>query len=160
MQLELIVARAANGVIGLNGKMPWHLPEDLKHFKRTTMGAPVVMGRKTWESIGRPLPGRTNVILTRQEDFDAPGVLVFHDLEAALDHLKDVPKVFIIGGAQLYASSLANISKAWVTEIDAAPEGDAFFPRLSEAEWQRTVLEELPANDTRPKLTFCCYVRK
>ena len=97
MRMELIVARGKNGVIGLKGKMPWHLPEDLKHFKETTMGCPVLMGRKTWESIGRALPGRTNVVLTRDSSYLALGAHVATTLEEALACVQDAPKVFIIG---------------------------------------------------------------
>ena len=123
--------------------MPWHLPEDLKHFKETTMGCPVLMGRKTWESIGRALPGRTNVVLTRDASYLAPGAHVATTLEAALASVKNAPKAFIIGGANLYRTVLDKdwIRTAWVTEIDAAPEGDAFFPELPEALWERHVLK-------------------
>lgn len=162
MRLELIVARGKNGVIGLKGTMPWHLPEDLKHFKETTMGCPVLMGRKTWESIGRALPGRTNVVLTRDASYLAPGAHVATTLEAALASVKNAPKAFIIGGANLYRTVLDKdwIRTAWVTEIDAAPEGDAFFPELPEALWERHVLKTFAQNDKRPALCFCRYDRK
>ena len=105
-ELHLIVARGKNGAIGLKGKMPWHLPEDLKHFKETTMGSPVVMGRKTWESIGRPLPGRVNVVLTRDASYVAAGAKVVATLEAALALTQEAPRIFIIGGAHLYREVL------------------------------------------------------
>ena len=161
-ELHLIVARGKNGAIGLKGKMPWHLPEDLKHFKETTMGSPVVMGRKTWESIGRPLPGRVNVVLTRDASYVAAGAKVVATLEAALALTQEAPRIFIIGGAHLYREVLERgiVDCAWVTEIDAAPEADAFFPELPKDLWVRTVLKELPANDVRPKLTFCRYDRR
>lgn len=157
--LELIVACGSNRVIGMNGTMPWHLPEDLKHFKATTMGCPVIMGRKTWDSIGRALPGRTNIVLTRNGSFSANGALVAGSLEQALKLVPDAKRVFIIGGGELYRATLPFIDIAWVTEIDASPEGDTFFPQLPESEWKREILRELPASETRPALTFCRYVR-
>ncbi len=158
-RLDLIVARANNSAIGLKGKMPWHLPEDLKHFKETTMGSPVIMGRRTYESIGRALPGRTNIVLTRDASFKAAGILVASSIEEALKLVDDAPLAFIIGGANLYAQALEKhlISSAWVTEIDAAPEADAFFPMLDKEHWSRIVLKELEATASRPKLTFCRY---
>ena len=158
-RLDLIVARGTNGAIGLKGKMPWHLPEDLKHFKETTMGSPVIMGRRTYESIGRALPGRTNIVLTRDASFKATNVLHASSIEDALKLVADAPLAFIIGGANLYTQALQKnlISSAWVTEIDAAPEADAFFPNLEEKHWNRVVIKELDATDLRPKLTFCRY---
>lgn len=158
-RLDLIVARGKNGAIGLKGKMPWHLPEDLKHFKETTMGSPVIMGRRTYESIGRALPGRTNIVLTRDASFKAPGILVASSIEEALTLVADAPLAFIIGGANLYAQALEKnlISSAWITEIDAAPEADAFFPTLNQKQWSRVLIKELDATKTRPKLTFCRY---
>lgn len=131
MKLHLIFARAANGAIGKNGTMPWHLPEDLAHFKRTTLGAPVIMGRKTWESLPprfRPLPGRTNVVVTRQRNWQAEGTRVAHALDEALQLCGDAPDAWIIGGAEIYAQALALASTAVVTEIEAEFEGDAFAP--------------------------------
>ncbi|MEK9802332.1 MAG: dihydrofolate reductase [Curvibacter sp.] len=131
MKLHLIFARAANGAIGKNGTMPWHLPEDLAHFKRTTLGAPVIMGRKTWESLPprfRPLPGRTNVVVTRQRGWQAEGTRVAHSLDEALQLCGDVGDAWIIGGADIYAQALPLASTAVVTEIEAEFEGDAFAP--------------------------------
>ncbi len=158
-RLDLIVARGKNGAIGLKGKMPWHLPEDLKHFKETTMGSPVIMGRRTYESIGRALPGRTNIVLTRDASFKAAGVLVASSIEEALTLVAEAPLAFIIGGANLYAQALEKnlISSAWITEIDAAPDADAFFPTLNQKQWSRVLIKELDATKTRPKLTFCRY---
>ena len=162
MRMELIVARGKNGVIGLKGKMPWHLPEDLKHFKETTMGCPVLMGRKTWESIGRALPGRTNVVLTRDSSYLALGAHVATTLEEALACGQDAPKFCVVGGARLYRTGLEKdwIRTAWVTEIDAAPDGDAFFPDLPEALWEKHVLKTLTQNENRPALCCCRYDRK
>lgn len=157
--VELIVARGKNGAIGLKGKMPWHIPEDLKHFKETTMGCPVIMGRKTRESIGRALPGRLNIVLTRSKGYEAEGSTVVSSIDEALGLVRDAPRVFIIGGAELYRQTLGLVQAAWVTEIDAEPEADAFFPDLPENEWKRTVLKELPATDGRPHVVFCRYDR-
>ena len=126
------------------------------------MGYPVLMGRKTWESIGRALPGRTNVVLTRDSSYLALGAHVATTLEEALACVQDAPKVFIIGGARLYRTVLEKdwIRTAWVTEIDAAPDGDAFFPDLPEALWEKHVLKTLTQNENRPALCFCRYDRK
>ena len=140
MKLHLIFARAANGVIGMAGTMPWHLPEDLTHFKRTTLGCPVIMGRKTWESIPlkfRPLPGRLNVVVTRQHDWQATGAQVAHSLPEAMALCSGVPDAWVIGGAEIYAQALPLASSAVVTEIDATFEGDAFAPQFG-PEWQET----------------------
>jgi dihydrofolate reductase len=138
MPLHLIYARARNNVIGLQGDLPWHLPEDLAHFKRTTLGQPVVMGRVTWESIPekfRPLPGRSNVVVSRQSNYPATGATVVNSLQAALALFAPDQVVWLIGGAQLYAQGLPLASQVVVTEIDADFEGDAHAPLLS-ADWQ------------------------
>ena len=135
MELILIAAVARNGVIGHDNQLLWHLPEDLAHFKRTTLGAPVVMGRKTWDSLParfRPLPGRRNVVLTRQPGWQAPGAEVAHHLDAALAGLQDAQRVFVIGGAELYAAALPFADTLVLTEIDRDFEGDARFP-----DWDR-----------------------
>lgn len=137
MPLHLIYARSRNNVIGLKGEMPWHLPEDLAHFKRTTLGQPVVMGRVTWESIPakfRPLPGRRNVVVSRQADYAAPGAEVVPSVQAALDLFAADQVVWIMGGAQIYAQALPLASRVVVTDIDADFEGDAFAPSL-DADW-------------------------
>ena len=140
MRLHLIFARAANGVIGRNNALPWHLPEDLAHFKRLTLGCPVIMGRKTWDSLPprfRPLPGRRNVVVTRQPDWQAEGVLCAHSLPEALQLCQDQPEVWVIGGAELYAQALPLAASAHVTEIDVPFEGDAYAPEL-DASWVET----------------------
>ena len=140
MALHLIFARAANGVIGRNNALPWHLPEDLAHFKRLTLGCPVIMGRKTWDSLPprfRPLPGRRNVVVTRQPDWQAEGALCAHSLTEALQQCKDQPDVWVIGGAELYAQALPLAASAHVTEIDAPFEGDAYAPEF-DASWVET----------------------
>jgi dihydrofolate reductase len=140
MPLHLIYARSRNNVIGKNGDLPWHLPEDLAHFKRTTLGQAVVMGRITWESIPkkfRPLPGRKNVVVSRKADYPATGASVVTSLQAALALFPADEVVWLIGGAQLYAQALPLASQVVVTEIDADFEGDAFAPILG-SEWHET----------------------
>jgi dihydrofolate reductase len=138
MPLHLIYARASNGVIGKNNQLPWHLPEDLAHFKQTTQGCPVIMGRKTWDSLPaafRPLPGRTNIVVTRQPDWQAPGAQVAHSVEQAIAHCDPNATLWVIGGAQIYAQALPLAEEIVVTEIELTPEGDAFAPAL-DANWQ------------------------
>ena len=140
MRLNLIYARAANGVIGKNNQLPWHLPEDLAHFKRHTSGCPVLMGRKTWDSLPprfRPLPGRRNLVLTRQSNWQAEGAERCDSLDQALARCADAPEVWVIGGAQLYAQALPHAQRVVVTEIDQVFEGDALAPELGSA-WRET----------------------
>ena len=140
MALNLIFARARNGVIGKDNTLPWHLPEDLAHFKQTTLGQPVVMGRKTWESLPpkfRPLPGRTNIVVTRQTDWQAEGAVIAHSIEEAVEHCPADAQVLVIGGAEVYAQAMPLASRAVVTEIDADFEGDAFAPTF-DGSWQET----------------------
>lgn len=149
-QLHLIVAHARNGVIGKEGKLPWYLPEDLKHFKRTTLGKPVIMGRKTWESLGRPLPGRHNIVVTRQTGFTAEGAEVYSNLQDAVAAVKDEPIAFIMGGAQIYAEAMPQIEVAHITVLNADFEGDAFFKPLTDDEWNLVEEATFPATDTHP----------
>ena len=138
MKLHLIYARARNGVIGVNNQLPWHLPEDLAHFKRATLGCPVIMGRKTWDSLPpkfRPLPGRLNVVVTRQADWQAPGVLRAGSITEAMQLCPPETDAWVMGGAEIYAQALPWASTAVVTEIDQDFEGDAFAPALT-ADWQ------------------------
>ncbi len=140
MALNLIFARARNGVIGKDNTLPWHLPEDLAHFKQTTLGQPVVMGRKTWESLPpkfRPLPGRTNIVVTRQTDWQADGAMVAHSIEEAVQQCPTDTQVWVIGGAEVYAQAMPLAKCAVVTEIDADFEGDAFAPSFDDS-WQET----------------------
>jgi dihydrofolate reductase len=140
MRLHLVFARAANGVIGSEGTLPWHLPEDLAHFKRLTLGCPVIMGRKTWDSLPprfRPLPGRLNVVISRQSDWQAEGAVVAHSLEAAMALCAAHPDAWVIGGAQIYAQALPLASSAEVTEIALEVAGDAYAPVFG-ADWLET----------------------
>ena len=142
--LHLIYARAANGVIGKDNRLPWHLPEDMAHFKRTTLGCPVIMGRKTWDSLPpkfRPLPGRLNIVVTRDPAFVAEGAAVAHSLEAARDLCPAGSTAWVIGGAQIYAQALPLAREVVVTEIAQDFEGDAFAPVLG-SEWREVAREE------------------
>lgn len=149
-ELHLIVAHARNGAIGIDGKLPWYLPEDLKHFKRTTLGKPVIMGRKTWESLGRPLPGRKNVVITRQADYVAEGACVVPTIEAALEAVKDEPVAFILGGAQIYEQTLPLVKVAHVTVINADYDADAYFKPLDDEHWLLDEEQTFPATDAHP----------
>ncbi|VWX55549.1 Dihydrofolate reductase [Burkholderiales bacterium 8X] len=144
-RINLILARAANGVIGHNGQMPWHLPEDMAHFRRLTGGSPVIMGRKTWESLParfRPLPGRRNIVVTRQEQFDAPGAECAASLLDALALAEGAQptEIFVIGGAQIYGEAEPLAHRAFVTEIDRDYEGDAWAP-VFDVSWRTTSRE-------------------
>ena len=152
MKLNLILARARNGVIGKHNTLPWHLPEDLAHFKRLTLGCPVIMGRKTWESLPpkfRPLPGRLNLVVTRQSGFLAEGAQVAHSLQQACALCPVNSTAWVIGGAELYAQALALASTAVVTEIDADFEGDAFAPQFG-PEWLEMSRERLISSQGLP----------
>jgi len=168
MRLNLIYARAANGVIGHHNTLPWHLPEDLAHFRRLTQGCPVIMGRATWDSLPprfRPLPGRLNLVLTRNADTAAQvqqaGGVACQSLEAALARcggLASPPaEVWVMGGAQIYAQALPLAQRAWVTEIDHTFEGDAFAPELG-PEWHATERNCQVSAQGWP-LAFVCYER-
>lgn len=141
MTVALIVAAASNGVIGKDNQMPWHISEDLKYFKAVTLGKPVIMGRKTFESIGKPLPGRSNIVVTRQPDWQAEGVIRCSSLDEALIQGEtvaaenNVDEVMIIGGAQLYHASLDRADRLYLTEIHKNVTGDAYFPSVEKSQW-------------------------
>jgi len=133
--VSLIVAVAKNGVIGINNTLPWHLPEDLKRFNALTMGHHIIMGRKTYDSLGRLLPGRSTVIVTRNKNYQVEGAIVAHSLEDAIKACGSDDEVFLIGGAELYQDGLKRANKLYLTEIDASYEGDAHFPEFSVSDW-------------------------
>ena len=136
-RISLIVAVARNGVIGKDGKLPWHLPEDLKRFKALTMGHHIIMGRKTWESPGHPLPGRTSIVVTRQPEYQAAGAVVVRSLEEALRYVAPSDsEPFIIGGGEIFAQALPHVARMYLTIVHATVEGDAYFPRFDEREWR------------------------
>jgi dihydrofolate reductase len=156
----LIVALAANRVIGRNNALPWRLPADLKRFKALTMGHPVLMGRKTHESIGRPLPGRRNLVITRNRDYSAPGCEVVHSLVDAIAACSGAQEIFVIGGAELYRESLPRAERLEFTEIRAEFEGDATFPEFSMARWRETGREIHDDEDGVPfRYDFARYER-
>ena len=146
-RLELVVARARNGVIGRGNQLPWHLPEDLRYFKRLTMGLPILMGRRTWDSIGRPLPGRHNIVLTRRRDFAPPGATAVATLEAAIEAAGAVEALRVIGGAEVYGLCLPRAEAIFLTEVDATIEGDVYFPALDPGEWQERAREPHAADE-------------
>lgn len=164
-RVSIIAAMAENRVIGLKNDMPWHLPEDLRRFKALTAGKPVVMGRKTFESIvtrnGRALPGRASIVVSRS-GFAAPDAIVVHGLPDALEKAVEIAtaegldEIFIIGGAQIYAQALPLADRIYLTEIAASPEGDAFFPEIPSGRWRETSREERPA--AAPNLPACRFV--
>jgi len=137
---SLIVAVARNRVIGHTNGLPWRLPADLAHFKRLTMGHPVIMGRLTYESIGKPLPGRKNIVVTRTPGFQAPGCLVVDSLDDAYHEAGEADEVFVIGGGQLYAAALPAADRIYLTEVESEIEGDTFFPPLDRGGWRETEL--------------------
>lgn len=147
MQLSIIVAMDRNRVIGKNDTLPWHISEDLKHFKKITMGKPIVMGRKTHESIGRPLPGRENIIITRDKNYRVEGCTVLHSLEDVFEHCRNVDEVMITGGSEIYKYALEKASRLYLTEVHAEIEGDTFFPEFDRNEWQETGRETFKADE-------------
>jgi len=130
--ISIIVAASTNNVIGVQGKLPWRISDDLKRFKQLTMGKPIVMGRLTWESIGRPLPGRQNIVITRQSDFVADGCDVVDSPAAALSVAGDADEIMIIGGSQIYGLFLPKAARLYITRVDAVVDGDAFFPPIDD----------------------------
>jgi len=134
--LSIVVAMDRNRLIGRGNTLPWRLPADLKHFKAVTMGKPIVMGRRTYESIGRPLPGRTNIVVSRDPRYAAPGCTVVPSIDAALAAADGAPEIMLIGGAQLYAELLPRARRIYLTRIDAAFEGDTWFPELAPGGWR------------------------
>lgn len=159
MKLTLIVAYADNRVIGRDNDLPWKLPGDLSHFKKSTLGHPIIMGRKTWESLGRPLPGRTNVVISRNSSYPADGAVVVSSLQEAVAACGAVEQAFVIGGAQIYAQALPLAQTVMATEVHAQVEGDAFFPALPSSDWRETAREMQPPENGYA-YDFVTYVRK
>ena len=160
-RVTLIAARARNGVIGRDNAMPWKIPGELAQFRRVTMGHPIVMGRKTWEAIGRPLPGRRNIVVTRDRAFAAPGAEVVHGIEAALALCAGAAEVFVIGGAQVYALALPFADRLLITEIDRDFDGDAFMPAPDARLWRETVRDTHMAEGDPPfAYAYVSYERR
>jgi len=158
--VSLIVAMARNGVIGKDNRLPWHLPEDLKRFKRLTMGHHIIMGRKTYESIGKLLPGRTTVIVSRSQDYLVPGAIIAHSLEEAIDRCANNDEIFVIGGAEIYRAALPLADRLLITQIDREIAGDTVFPPVDWSRWRE--LERHPcveANAQGLPAYFVAYAR-
>ena len=145
--IYLVAAIAANGIIGANGKLPWRLPGELQHFKKLTMGHPLIMGRRTWESLGRPLPGRENIVVTTTPDYQAEGAAVARSLDAAIALCLGEPVAFVIGGTQLFAEALPIARGMVLTEIQRDYEGDTVFPPYDRSQWRETQREAHAAPD-------------
>ena len=160
MTVAIVVAMGSDGVIGVDGDMPWHLPADLAHFKQVTLGHPMIMGRRTYESIGRPLPGRTTIVVTHQESWEADGVETALDFDEALSMARNLDEdVFVVGGAQIYAEALNRgvVDELVVTRIDAAPDGDTYFPALDWSDWTESARE---SHEDSPSFEILTYVKR
>lgn len=153
VRISMIAAVGANGAIGADNALPWRLPTDFAFYKATTMGKPLVMGRKTFQSIGKPLPGRANLIVTRQADYRPEGVEVFDSLDAAIDRARDIAaragtdEVFINGGAEIYRQAMAKADRLYITHVAASPRGDAFFPDINLADWDVSERADIKAGE-------------
>ncbi len=147
MRISLVVAMTRNRIIGRDNALPWRLPEDLKHFKSTTLGKPVLMGRKTFDSIGKPLPGRTNLVLTRDAGWKADGVIVVHSIDEALSRAGDAAEVAGIGGAEVFTLLLPRATRIYLTRIDADIAGDTVFPVLEPSQWREVSCRRFPADE-------------
>ena len=159
VRIAMIAGVAENGVIGSDQTIPWRVPSDMAFFKKTTMGKPIVMGRKQFETVGKPLPGRTNIVITRQRDYQPEGVLVFHDVETALAEAgkiaeaDGVDEIMIIGGGELYAQLMARADRLYITHIDLSPSGDVRFPAIAPEQWTVIDLPEV-APSPRDEATY------
>ncbi|HYC40336.1 MAG TPA: dihydrofolate reductase [Chitinophagaceae bacterium] len=149
MIISLVVAAARNQAIGKDGQLPWHLPNDMKHFRNITWGMPVIMGRKTFETLGKPLRGRKNIIISRQRGFRPPGVVVVKDLDDALFVAKetDAREAMVIGGGEIYRMAFEKARRIYLTRVEAEPEADTFFPELDEKEWRLLQRRDFPADE-------------
>jgi dihydrofolate reductase len=157
--ISMIVARSRNHVIGRDNQMPWKISADLQFFKKVTMGHPVIMGRKTWESIGRPLPGRRNIVVSRNTDLQLTGAEVVHSLDAALATLNEFPRVFVIGGEQLFTQAFPQADRLYITEIDMDVDGgDTFFKLPDPEQWKE--IERTPASEGEITFSFITLERK
>ncbi len=159
--ISLVVAMARNGVIGRDNALPWRLPEDLKRFKATTMGKPILMGRKTYESIGKPLPGRTNIVLTRDRGWRADGVQVVGSVVEALQQARDAAELAVIGGAEIYRLTLPVAGRIHLTRVEAQVVGDTVFPELDPTQWLSSQVGSLPADERNQyPMTFLTLERR
>lgn len=161
--ISLLVAMDQNRLIGRNNQLPWHLPEDLRYFKKTTMGHTIIMGRKTFESIGKPLPGRENMVMSRNRNFQPEGCVVIHSWEPVMERNSRNPdqEIFVIGGQRLFEQAIAFADRMYITEIDEQFEGDTFFPAFDPSEWQLISKTKGKKDDQNPyDYSFCVYERK
>lgn len=159
MELAIISAVASNGVIGIENRLPWRLPEDLQYFKRLTMGSPMLMGRKTFESLPGLLPGRRHLVVSRNPNWQASGAEVFPSIEDAIAACQGLDKLFVIGGGEIYRQAFAFADTLYLTEVNLAPEGDAFFPEFDRTLWQETQ-REVHRSDKGIEYAFVTYQRK
>jgi dihydrofolate reductase len=167
VKIALIVAQSQNRVIGRDGDMPWHLTEDLKFFKRTTMGKPIVMGRKTFASIGKPLPGRVNIVITRDPDFKFEGVLIARSLEEGISMGRDAAKengveeVMVIGGGEIYRGAMAQADRVYLTQVHAEVSGETFFPEIDPSQWREAERSEVQVDQASGlEFTWMTWDRK
>ena len=161
MIISLIAAMDKNRVIGKGGKLPWNLPADMKYFKDKTLGKPVIMGRKTYESVGKPLPNRTNIIVTHDQDYKTEGCIVVHSVDEALKAAENAEEVMVIGGSQIYKEFLPKANKLYLTIIDAEIEGDTYFPEYKIEEWKETSYEEHERDaENQYDYTFLVFEKK
>lgn len=159
--IELIAAQSRNGVIGAENRLLWRIPEDFAHFRRTTMGAPVIMGRRTWESIGRALPGRLNIVVSRRAPALPPGVLAARSLAEAVRLAAGAPRVFVIGGGEIYRQALPIAGRIWLTRIDADFTGDAYFPTIPRGRFIGRMFRTLLPTEKRPwRVDFEVWTRR
>ena len=147
MKISIIVAMDRNHVIGSEGDLPWHISSDLQNFKKITMGKPIIMGRKTHESIGRPLPGRENIILTRDKDYRVEGCTVLNSLDEVIEHCKDIDEIMITGGSEIYQLALDKASKLYLTEVHTEIDGDTHFPEFDKGDWEEISRENFKADE-------------
>lgn len=166
VRISMIAAVAENGVIGNGVEIPWRIPSDFAHFKRTTMGKPLIMGRKTFEAIGRPLPGRTNIIVSRQAGYQPDGVIVINSLDAAIEHGKTIAKtdgldeIMIAGGGEIYKQGLIHADRLYVSHVALSPVGNAYFPEISPDVWRISAEPEVfPAKNDSSSYKICIYER-
>lgn len=167
VKIAMIAGVAENGVIGANGDMPWHISSDFKYFKRTTMGKPIVMGRKQFETVGKPLPGRANIVVTHQKGYQPDGVIVINDFMAAIEHAKTIAKadgvdeIMIIGGGEIYRLGMPIADRLYISHIALSPEGEVTFPEIDAAEWHIEAEPEVITSDKdSAKYKIAIYTRR
>lgn len=159
--VSLVIARAANGMIGVQGRIPWRIPEDMKHFRAVTMGKPCIMGRKTWDSLPKkPLPGRANIVLTRDDSFRAEGAAVAHTFDEALALAAGADEIAVIGGADIYVAALPYAHRIYLTEVHAEFDGDVSMPAFDPADWKEVQREDHAPSDNAPGFSFVMLERR